>query len=39
MAFKFSFDEYMEDVYSQLECNASSEYKKYILLLHIQRKK
>lgn len=28
MAFKFSFDEYMEDVYSQLECNSSSEYKK-----------
>lgn len=39
MAFKFSFDKYMEDVYSQLECNASNEYEKCILLLHIQRKK
>jgi hypothetical protein len=28
MAFKFSFDKYMEDVYSQLECNASNEYEK-----------
>lgn len=28
MAFDISFDEYMKDVYSQLECNASDEYKK-----------
>lgn len=28
MAFNFSFNKYMEDVYSQLECNASNEYKK-----------
>lgn len=28
MAFKFSFDKYMEDVYSQLECNVSNEYEK-----------
>lgn len=30
MAFKFSFDKYMEDVYSQLECNASNEYENNI---------
>lgn len=28
MGFEVSFDKYMEDVYSQLECNTSDEYAK-----------
>lgn len=35
MAFEISFDEYMKDVYSQLECNASDEYaKKYVVFAY-----
>jgi len=28
MAFEFTLKEYIKDAYSQLECNASDEYKK-----------
>lgn len=38
MAFDISFDEYMKDVYSQLECNASDEYKKECVVFEYSEK-